>query len=95
MRTVRRDWLRRQIEAGKFLGRWDTRFDAMTDGTESNPDKTFHEVGIRKFREEVIWNGTVWINDTHFSGYGGAYMNPDGTVTLHSGSSSWTLTPIK
>jgi len=82
-KTVRRDKLKRDIEKGLYLCKCNGRYtdDYAWDAASNYGITEFMEVNIVKTnseRKEKHIN--LWESD--FSGYGNAWENEDGTVTL-------------
>jgi len=79
MKTFRRDKLRRLIEAGKVVLDSAYHFDDMMG--ESRTDKEM-PVAITPQDRLARKEGICYIFASDFEGYGRAWLNPNGTVTL-------------
>jgi hypothetical protein len=93
MQTVNRGWLRRRIEAGEMEARcdyWHT--DDYLRDAENDNGKTgwltprVHTPGAPHYVEGYI---TFWPSE--FSGYGRAWRESCGTITLYFGSRCYSL----
>jgi hypothetical protein len=83
-RTVRRDKLKRDIQKGLYVCKCNHRYtdDYAYDYASNYGETDFMEVKVQDHNGREHGKGILYLHPEDFSGYGNAWENEDGTVTL-------------
>lgn len=91
-KTIRRDALMRRIAEGKLIGKVDYHYtdDYAFDAAVNFRKSDWLEINLIETGKDFI-NGKLNLYFSDFSGYGSAWINADGLISLFFGYKSYSL----